>query len=121
MPTLPRRSSQSHAVALRKFKAQVFQALAHPTRIHITECLRDGGEQPVSAILEQVGVEPANLSQHLSLLRGMRLVVNRRSDGQVLYSLADPLLGRILDEMRAFFQAHIEESLALLSEIGEPA
>jgi len=113
--------TDAHQVALRKFKAQVFQALAHPTRIHIAECLRDGGEQPVSSILEQVGVEPANLSQHLSLLRGMRLVVSRRSGGQVLYSLADPLLGRILDEMRAFFQAHIEESMALLSEIGESA
>lgn len=107
------------AQALRRFKAEVFQALGHPTRIHIAECLR-GGELPVSALLEQVGVEPANLSQHLSLLRGKRLVVKRRAGSQVLYSLADPLLGRILDEMRSFFQSHIEESMAMLREIGEP-
>ena len=119
MPTAEQAISQ--AEALRKFKAEVFQALAHPTRIHVAECLRDGGEQPVSALLEQVGVEPANLSQHLALLRGMRLVVSRRAGGQVLYSLADPLLGRILDEMRTFFQSHIEESMALLREMGETA
>lgn len=118
MPKAAQKIQPNQADALRKFKAQVFQALGHPTRIHIAECLR-GGEQPVSAILDEVGVEPANLSQHLALLRGMRLVVSRRAGTQMFYSLADPLLGRVLDEMRAFFQAHIEESMAVLREMGE--
>lgn len=112
-------SQHAHADALRRFKAEVFQALGHPTRIHIAECLR-GGELPVSAILEEVGVEPANLSQHLSLLRAKRLVVKRRAGSQVFYSLGDPLLGRILDEMRSYFQAHIEESMAVLRGMEEP-
>ncbi len=108
----------SRAEALRKFKSEVFRALGHPTRIHIAECLRKG-EQPVGSILEEVGVEPANLSQHLALLRARSLVICRRSGSKVYYSLADPLLGRILDEMRAFFQAHIEESMAMLRDLGE--
>ena len=62
---LSQRESQE---ALRRFKAEVFQVLAHPTRIHIIECLRDG-ELPVSAILEQIGIEPANASQHLEIGR----------------------------------------------------
>ena len=102
-----------HAEALRRFKAEVFQVLGHPTRIHIVEVLRSG-ELPVSSILEQVGVEAANLSQHLSVLRSKRLVLNRKEGSQVLYSLRDPMLTEVLDTMKRYFQTHLEESMAIL-------
>ena len=38
--------------SLRRFKAGVFQALAHPTRIAIVELLRDEKEVPVASIYE---------------------------------------------------------------------
>ena len=97
-------------VALRRFKAEVFQALAHPTRIHIAECLQDG-ELPVSALVERIGIEPANLSQHLAVLRAKGLVVNRKEGTQVFYALRDPLLSEVLENMRQYFQAHLEEAL----------
>jgi DNA-binding transcriptional ArsR family regulator len=99
--------------ALRKFKADVFQVLAHPTRIHIIETLREG-ELSVGAILEHVKVEPANISQHLALLRSKGLVTNRKDKNQVLYSLRDPLLIEVLDIMRRYFLAHLEEALGIL-------
>lgn len=99
--------------ALRRFKADVFQVLANPTRIHIIECLREG-EQTVSAILEQVKVEPANASQHLAILRSKGLVVNRKEGNQVFYSLRDPLLTEVLDAMKKYFKAHLSEALAML-------
>ena len=102
--------------ALRRFKAEVFRVLAHPTRIHIVECLREG-ELAVSAILERIAVEPANLSQHLSLLRSKNLVSARKEGNQVFYSLRDPLLIEVLDTMRRYFQAHLEEALAMLTQL----
>ena len=39
---------------LRQFKASIFQALAHPTRIAILEILREG-EMPAGAIQERSG------------------------------------------------------------------
>ena len=93
--------------------------LGHPTRIHIVECLREG-ERPVSAIVDEVGIEPANASQHLALLRGKGLVVNRKVGNQVFYSLRDPLLSEVLDIMRRYFKTHLEESLAILRGLGEP-
>lgn len=102
--------------ALRRFKAEVFQALAHPTRIHIVECLRDGA-LPVGAILERTGVEPANMSQHLAVLRAKQLVVNRKEGNQVFYALRDPLLIEVLDTMRRYFQAHLRDALAMLKEL----
>lgn len=99
--------------ALRRFKADIFQVLAHPTRIHIIECLREG-ELSVGAILEVIAVEPANGSQHLAVLRSKGLVVSRKEANHVYYSLRDPLLTEVLDAMKLFFTAHIEGSLALL-------
>jgi DNA-binding transcriptional ArsR family regulator len=99
--------------ALRKFKADTFQVLAHPTRIHIIETLREG-ELSVGAILQRVQVEPANISQHLALLRSKRLVNHRKAKNQVLYSLRSPLLTEVLDIMRRYFLVSLEEDLGML-------
>ena len=104
--------------ALRKFKAGIFKVLAHPTRIHVIETLR-AGELSVGAILEQVKVEPANLSQHLSVLRQSHLVTTRKDGNQVLYSLRDPLLIEVLDAMRKYFQKHFEDSIAMLKQMEQ--
>ena len=71
---------------LRQFKATVFQALAHPTRIAIVEVLRDG-EMPAGAIIEKLGLEQANTSQHLSVLRARNIVVSRKEGNQVFYAV----------------------------------
>ncbi len=111
-----RGAAPDRQVALRRFKAEVFQALAHPTRIHIAECLQDD-ELPVGVLLERVGIEPANLSQHLAVLRAKGLVVNRKVGTQVFYALRDPLLSEVLGSMRRYFQAHMEDALSILKAL----
>ncbi len=105
-----------HFDALRKFKAGIFKVLAHPTRIHIIEIL-GAGEFCVGAILEQVKIGPANLSQHLSILRQNHLVVTRKNANQVLYSLSDPLLAEVLNAMRKYFQNHFDDSIEMLKRM----
>jgi DNA-binding transcriptional ArsR family regulator len=110
--------------SLRRFKAGVFQALAHPTRIALVELLRDEGEVPVSRLYERLDLEQANVSQHLAVLRSRQIVVGRKDGNQVFYSLRDPLiLGQVLDLMRQYFQAHLSEALGLLEDMqteGKP-
>jgi DNA-binding transcriptional ArsR family regulator len=102
--------------ALRRFKAEIFQALAHPTRIAIVELLREG-EMPAGKLIERLGLEQANASQHLSVLRSKQIVVNRKEGNQVFYSLRSTLLIEVLDTMRRYFQAQLTENLATLGEI----
>src|SRR5207249_4035954 len=101
--------------SLRRFKAGVFQALGHPTRIAIVELLRDEGEVPVTRIYEHLNLEQANVSQHLAVLRGKQIVSGRKEGNQVFYSLRDRTIGKVLDLMRQFFQAHLKEALELLA------
>jgi DNA-binding transcriptional ArsR family regulator len=101
---------------LREYKAGVFQALAHPTRIAILEILREG-EISAGAIQERLRVEQANLSQHLAILRSRQIVNARKGGNQVFYSLRHKVLIRVLDLMRQYFQAHLHESVQMLGEI----
>lgn len=102
--------------ALRRFKADLFQALAHPTRIAIVEMLKEG-EIPAGVIFERLGVEQANASQHLSTLRSKQIVISRKQGNQVFYAIRDPLLLDVLDIMRKYFMAHLSEALTMLHEM----
>jgi len=102
---------------LRTFKAGLFQALAHPTRIAIVDELR-AGELNAGTLAERLGVEQANLSQHLAVLRAQHVVVNRRVGNQVLYSVRDPVLFQVLDLLRGYFQSQARETRAMLAALG---
>ena len=105
---------------LRRFKAGFFQALSHPTRIAIVELLRDG-ELSAGALIERLGVEQANASQHLTVLRAKHIVVSRKVGNQVFYSVRDRLILEVLDVMRRYFYAHLAEEQAMLDEIKSEA
>ena len=102
--------------SLRRFKADIFQALAHPTRIAIVESLRDG-ELGAGVLLDRLGLEQANLSQHLAILRTKQVVVSRKSGNQVYYSLRDPVLSKVLDLLKQYFHAQLNESRTMLSDL----
>ena len=102
--------------SLRRFKADIFQALAHPTRIAIIELL-EGGELSAGELMERLGMEQANISQHLAVLRAKQLVVNRKAGNQVFYTVRDPIIIKVLALMRRYFQKHLKESMELLSEM----
>jgi len=96
---------------LRRFKSEIFQALANPTRIAIVELLRDEKEVPVSTIYERLGLEQANVSQHLAILRSKQIVTGRKKGNQVFYSLRDPIIGRVLNLMQQYFQSQMNDTL----------
>jgi ArsR family transcriptional regulator len=101
---------------LRRFKAEIFQALAHPTRIAIVETLRSG-QMSAGQIIEQLGLEQANASQHLAVLRSKQVLVNRKEGNQVFYSLRDPVLVEVLDILKRYFYSQLAQTASMLKEI----
>lgn len=102
--------------SLRRFKSDIFQALANPTRIAILEVLTDG-ELSAGEIIEKLGMEQANVSQHLAVMRARQIVTNRKAGNQVFYSIRDPILLKVLALMRQYFQNHLKETQAMLDQI----
>ncbi|HEX6496009.1 MAG TPA: metalloregulator ArsR/SmtB family transcription factor [Acidobacteriaceae bacterium] len=104
--------------SLRRFKADIFQALAHPTRIAIIELLAHG-ELSAGELMKKLGVEQANVSQHLAVLRAKQLVVNRKAGNQVFYAVRDPIIIKVLALMRRYFQKNLKEALQMLAEMDK--
>jgi DNA-binding transcriptional ArsR family regulator len=76
-------------VPLYQAKAEFLRTLGHPARIRILELLSER-DHAVHELLEQIAIEPSNLSQQLAVLRRTALVVSRRKDGEVMYSISVP-------------------------------
>ena len=74
---------------LYEIKADLFRGLAHPLRIRILELVTESSEVPVSALLEETGLKPSNLSQHLTVLRRYGLLTSERRGSQVFCRAAD--------------------------------
>lgn len=102
--------------AIRRMKAEILQALAHPTRIAIVEQLRNG-EATAGALIARLGLDQANASQHLALLRSRQIVSHRKAGSQVHYSLRDPALGEVLALLKGICKRRLEETMNLLEEI----
>ncbi|HTM15288.1 MAG TPA: metalloregulator ArsR/SmtB family transcription factor [Terracidiphilus sp.] len=104
--------------SLRQFKAEIFQALGHPTRIAIVDELRDGA-LTVGALADRLSAEQSNISQHLAILRARQIVIPRKVANQVYYSVRDPQMWKILDLMRKYFEKQVGESMTMLEEAKE--
>ncbi|MCC6509844.1 MAG: winged helix-turn-helix transcriptional regulator [Pirellulaceae bacterium] len=101
--------------AMRKFKAEIFQALAHPTRIFIVQSLAQG-EMTAGKISEVVGITQSNASQHLAILRNKHVVETRKDGNSIYYRLRDPLFGEMLDKMRQYVVA---QAMVAMNHVAE--
>ncbi|MDI9915842.1 metalloregulator ArsR/SmtB family transcription factor [Rhodococcus sp. IEGM 1379] len=83
-----------HRDALSRFG----NALSDKTRTEILLSLRTGPRYP-SDLAEQIGVSRQILSNHLACLRGCGLVVAVPEGRRSRYELADPRIGRALEDL----------------------
>ncbi len=79
------------------------------------------GELSAGTIQEKLGIEQANLSQHLAILRSRQIVVNRKDGNQVFYSIRNPVLVEVLDIMRRYFQTNLADAIQMLGEVEREA
>lgn len=117
-PTRPARTDDPER--LRRFKADFFKALTHPTRIAILELLRDG-PLSVGELSEAIGQPGSAVSQQLAILRGRGIVDAARSGTTVRYSVPDPDVYTLLDAGRRIFYARLSESVDLLRMVESEA
>ncbi len=71
--------------------SELFGVLSHPMRIRIVEELQ-GGEKDVGTLVQVLNISQTGVSQHLSVLRGHRLLVERKEGRNVYYHLRNPEL-----------------------------
>ena len=93
--------------SLQDFKAEVFKALSHSTRIRILELLRDH-ERSVGELGEALGLDISNVSQHLTVLRHKNILQGRKEGLTVYYQVKNRRLYQVLDLFREWFFEHVK-------------
>jgi DNA-binding transcriptional ArsR family regulator len=104
--------------SLQSFKAELFKALAHPTRIRILELLREG-EKSVTEMQLALSVEASTVSQQLAILRMKNLVDTRREGNIIFYRLRDRRVNKLLEVARQIFEAHVIQLQKITDEQEE--
>jgi DNA-binding transcriptional ArsR family regulator len=76
----------------------MLKLLGDETRLRVI-CALLAGEHSVNELAEEVGAQPAAVSQHLAKLRLARLVRSRREGTRIFYVVDDAHVRRLVEEV----------------------
>jgi len=105
---------------LSQFKAEFFEALAHPLCLRALHAARDG-EVAVNELSLQPGVGQSTLSHQLAILRNRSIIRGRKNGSNVLCSVRDPAIFRPLHAAKETFSHHLIEFKDPLSQLHRTA
>jgi len=74
--------------------SQILKAMGDPTRLRLLQELLEG-ERRAGELVEAVGTSQANISKHLTRLRGAGLVDARRDGPHIVYRIAAPFVHEV--------------------------
>lgn len=80
-------------------ESQIYASLSHPKRLEILHLLSHEALS-VNEIVKMTGVAQATVSQHLTILKKLKLVKVEKSAQSRVYSLASPNVASIFDQAR---------------------
>jgi DNA-binding transcriptional ArsR family regulator len=92
--------------------AERFRALAEPARLRLLNILMDR-ERTVSELVDETGLNQANVSKHLAVLRTTGFVERRKDGLYAFYRIADSSVEVLCEIMcgRLEEQAHAQTTL----------
>jgi len=104
-----KRMGVSHALPddLVALIAERFRALSEPTRIKLLDRLREG-EATVVELTDAIDTTQQNVSKHLGVLYGARIVARRRQGNFVYYSILDAGVFELCDTVCGGLQRQVE-------------
>ncbi len=96
------------------YHAEMCKGFSHPKRLELIDVLRDK-EMSVNELAERLGLAPANLSQHLAMMRERRILVARKEGNLVYYRIANLKLLQVCDMLREMLFEQIRQDAALIT------
>ncbi len=97
------------------YHAEMCKVFSHPKRLELINALRDK-EMSVTELSQQLGLSPANLSQHLSMMRDRHILLTRKDGNVVYYRIANLRLLECFDMMREMLFEQIRKDAALIPQ-----
>ncbi len=94
-------------------RAQVFKALAHPTRLFIVDEL-SREEHCVNELQEMIGSDMSTISKHLSVLKTAGVIADDKRGNQVFYSLLVPCVINFFGCVESVLKNRAQQTTELL-------
>ncbi len=95
------------------YHAEMCKVFSHPKRLELINILRDK-EMSAGELGERLGLAPANLSQHLTMMRERHILASRKEGNMVYYRVANPRLLDAFDLLREILFEQIRQDAALI-------
>ncbi|RMF97801.1 MAG: ArsR family transcriptional regulator [Candidatus Schekmanbacteria bacterium] len=99
--------------ALYNAKAKIVKALAHPTRLYITEKLAER-EHCVCEFVDSINVDFSTISKHLSILKEAGIVDDEKRGKQVFYRLKVPCIINFVKCIEDVIKSNADYHMALI-------
>jgi DNA-binding transcriptional ArsR family regulator len=93
--------------------AERFRVLGEPMRIRLLEAMRED-EMSVRDLQEATGASQQNVSQHLGVLLRAGIVTRRKEGNFSRYSISDPVVFSLCDEVCGGIRRQLDELDSLL-------
>lgn len=93
--------------------AERFRVLGEPTRIKLLDRLREG-DATVNELQEALGASQQNISKHLGILRSAGMVARTKQGNQARYSISDPEVFELCDQVCGGARRQLAELDAIL-------
>uniref|UniRef100_UPI0012DC584D ArsR/SmtB family transcription factor n=1 Tax=Ectobacillus panaciterrae TaxID=363872 RepID=UPI0012DC584D len=76
--------------------AEILKVLAHPIRLSLVKIMLTKGPTNVKAMYEELQIHQSTVSQHLSKLKGAKIISGTREGLEVYYKIVDNRIKTIL-------------------------
>jgi len=93
-------------------RARILKALSHASRLMILEEL-SVGEKCVAELTKTVGSDMSTVSKHLSLLKSVGLIEDRRQGTQVFYRLLTPCVLGFFECVESVMNQRVQRQILL--------
>ncbi|EKE03054.1 MAG: hypothetical protein ACD_20C00279G0003 [uncultured bacterium] len=80
--------------------AEIFKALAHPTRLQIVAGLLKKDECNVSKMTESLKIPQPTISQHISILKNCGIIEGYRKGNQICYRITNEQVRAIINSIK---------------------
>ena len=95
------------------YHAEMCKVFSHPKRLELINILRDK-EMSVGELRLRLGLALGNLSQHLTMMKGRRILASRKEGNVVYYRITNPRLLEVFDLLREILFEQIRQDAVLI-------
>ena len=101
-----------------ELQSDVCKVFSNPKRLEIMNLLKDK-ELSAGELIEITGLNKANLSQHMGVLRAKGVILSRREGVTVYYRISNPKIIKACTLMREVLLEQLQEKSRMVSSLNK--